>query len=83
MRPSPAAIAALALAACVSAGPAPTPAGSVEFLGETYPLEVLANGTWRARVDGTVVICARPYPTACYWSVRHYLVARELLDDLG
>lgn len=91
MRPFPAAarraaclaVTALSVAACAPAGPDPTPAGSVEVLGRSYPLEQLANGTWRARVDGAVVVCARPAAEACYWSVRHHLLAKELLDDFG
>ena len=57
--------------------------GAVEVNGITYPLVSLANGTWRAYVDGTPVICSKPSETACYWSVRNYLQSRELLDDLG
>lgn len=91
MRPFPAApqraarfaVTALALAACVPAGPGPVPVGSVQVLGRDYPLEQLANGTWRARVDGAVVVCSRPAAEACYWSVRHHLLAKELLDDFG
>ncbi|MCB2126988.1 MAG: hypothetical protein H6897_09110 [Rhodobacteraceae bacterium] len=83
MRPFGAVIAALLLAACVTAGPAATPVGSVKVLTESYPVEALANGTWRARVNGAVVPCAKPDATACYWSVRHHLLAQELLDDLG
>mgnify|MGYP001159216131 CR=1 FL=1 len=83
MRLFVAVFAALLPAACVNAGPTATPVGSVQFLTGTYPVESLPNGTWRARVNGAVVICARPNPTACYWSVRHHLLAQELLDDLG
>lgn len=73
----------LALGACVTAGPAPAPAGSVEVNGQSYPLETLADGTWRAKVDGTVVTCAKPDATACYWSVRHYFEGQDALEDLG
>ncbi|KAB2879707.1 MAG: hypothetical protein F9K34_17140 [Albidovulum sp.] len=83
MRPFGAALAALLLAACVNAGPVVMPVGTVTVLTEAYPVEALADGSWRARVNGAVVPCARPDLTACYWSVRHHLQARELLDDLG
>lgn len=83
MRPFLTAPVLLALAACISTGPAPVPAGSVEVDGQSYPLEVLANGTWRAKVDGTVVICASPDATACYWSVRHYFESQDLPDVPG
>lgn len=73
----------LILAACAPGEPPPAPAGSVEVGGTTYPVVSLANGSWRAYVDGAAVTCAQPSKTACYWSVRHHLQAQELLDDLG
>lgn len=83
MRPLLAALAAPLLAACVNAGPAAKPMGSVAVFTESYPVELLADGSWRARVNGVFVRCARPDKTGCYWSVRHHLQAQELLDDLG
>ena len=71
------------LAACVQTGPSVSPVGTVEYNRTTYALEALPDGTWRTKVDGAVVLCARPTKEACLWSVRHHLTAQELLDDLG
>ncbi len=73
------------LAACSDPGstPAPSPLGDVQVGVDIYPIEALDSGTWRVKVDGKPVICSRPTQDACYWSVRHYLTAQSLLDDLG
>ncbi|SPH17092.1 hypothetical protein DEA8626_00606 [Defluviimonas aquaemixtae] len=73
---------ALALSACVT-GSKPEPVGSVTVNNVTYPIEALSDGTWRVRVDGKPVVCAHATLEACFWSARHHLTARELLDDLG
>ncbi|OYX42917.1 MAG: hypothetical protein B7Z02_10755 [Rhodobacterales bacterium 32-67-9] len=75
----------LSLAACAApvAAPDPSPLGDVQIGTDIYPIEATEAGTWRVKVGGHPVVCAKPNQEACYWSVRNYLTAQELLDDLG
>lgn len=79
------ALVSLLLAACAApvSAPAPSPLGDVQIGTDIYPIEATDAGTWRVKVDGRPVVCAKPTQEACYWSVRHHLTAQELLDDLG
>ena len=73
-----------ALAACTAAPSAP-PVGSVGYGGETYAIRALADNpaVWRIEVDGQIVTCRAPTETDCYWSLRNFLHAQDVLDDLG
>lgn len=80
-----AALVTLLLAACAQpvSAPAPSALGEVRIGADIYPIEATGAGTWRVKVDGHPVVCSKPTEEACTWSVRHYLTAQELLDDLG
>lgn len=80
---SPALFAALVLSACAATAPAPVPQGEVTIGTDRWPIEALDATTWRVRVDGHPVPCAKPTAEACYWSARHHIEAQEMLDDLG
>ncbi len=77
------AAAAVLLAACAATAPAPVPKGEVTIGTESLPIEALDAATWRVRVDGHPVVCAKPTEEACYWSARHYLTSQEPPDGLG
>ena len=64
---------------------ATTSVGEVEFAGQSYPIEALGRNPaiWRVKVDGWPVTCRKPTAEDCYWSLRNYLNAQELLGDLG
>ena len=76
-------LAAILLSACSTAGPAPVPQGEVAIGPDRWPVEALATGVWRVRVDGRPVVCAKPTAEACYWSVRPHLEAQQLPDIPG
>ena len=59
--------------------------GTVDFAGQSYPIEALGQdpSIWRVKVDGWPVTCRRPTAEDCYWSLRNYLTAQELPDGLG
>ncbi len=79
MRPHPL-FAALLLSACAAAGPPPVPQGEVTVGVQRYPVEALDATTWRVRVDGRPVTCAKPTAKSCYWAARHHLQMQELPD---
>lgn len=76
-------LAAMLLSACAAAGPQPVPQGEVTVGADSFPIEALDAATWRVRVDGRPVPCAKPTAEACYWSARHHLEAQEVLDLPG
>ncbi|WP_413872946.1 hypothetical protein [Albidovulum sp.] len=76
-------LAAVLLSACATVGPAPVPQGEVAIGTDRWPIEALDAATWRVRVDGRPVPCARPTTEACYWSARHHLLAQQMPDLPG
>ncbi len=76
-------LAAVLLSACTAAGPPPVPQGEVTLGADRWPIEALDAATWRVRVDGYPVRCAKPTAEACYWSARHHIEAQEMLDLPG
>ncbi len=73
------------LTACVAAAPAPEPSphGEVHVGVQSWPIEAVDAQTWQVRIDGQPVRCSAPTQEACYWSVRNYLNAQSVMDDLG
>lgn len=80
--PALAAVAAL-LSACAASAPAPVPLGEVTIGADHWTIETVDGATWRVRVNGRPVICAKPTEEACYWSARHFLTAQDLPDMPG
>ena len=68
------------LSGCAPGLPEPT-VGTVSFAGQTYLIHQAGNG-WQVQTDGTPVTCRKATEEDCYWSLRHWLNAQDLLDDL-
>ena len=58
--------------------------GSVEFAGQSYPIRAASGdpSVWQVLVNGQPVHCRKPTETDWYWSLRNYLNAQDLLNDL-
>ncbi len=59
-----------------------TVVGSVEYGGQTYPVEALGpdQTIWRVRAEGGPVTCLNPTLKDCYWSLRNHLNAQTVPD---
>lgn len=73
------------LAGCTgTAAISTTAVGTLNYDGQTYPVEALGpdQAIWRVRAEGGPVACLKPTLTDCYWSLRNYLVTQAVPDVL-